>query len=97
MRLSGDWQSQLTNTLTVQVMLESAEDWTEQTQLATNALTDALPGIDIDVLPQDEARDLLQPWLGNAALPDNLPVPGLISLTGENMSLAHVQLSLIHI
>lgn len=94
MRLSGDWQSQLSNTLTVQIMLENAEDWTEQTNLARSALATALPGVDIDVLPQDEARELLQPWLGNATLPDNLAVPGLISLTGENMSLAHVQSTL---
>jgi len=94
MRLSGDWQSQLSNTLTVQIMLENAADWTEQTDIARIALADALPGIDIDVLPQAEARELLQPWLGNATLPDNLAVPGLISLTGENMSLAHVQSTL---
>jgi len=50
MRLSGDWQSQLSNTLTVQIMLENAEDWTEQTNLARSALATALPGVDIDVL-----------------------------------------------
>ena len=94
MRLSGDWQSQLTDTLTVQIMLDNAEDWTEQTDIARTALSSALPRVDIDVLPQAEARQLLQPWLGNAALPDNLAVPGLISLTGENMSLAHVQSTL---
>jgi len=94
MRLSGDWQSQLTNTLTVQIMLESSEEWTEQTDIARNALASALPGVDINVLPQAEARALLQPWLGNAALPDNLPVPGLISLTGEDMTLALVQSTL---
>lgn len=94
MRLSGDWQSQLSNTLTVQVILESAEAWTEQTDIARHALTEALPGVDVDVLPQSEARELLQPWLGNAALPDNLPVPALISLTGEDMSLAYVKSTL---
>ena len=94
MRLSEDWQSQLTDTLTVQIMLDSAEDWPEQTDIARGALASALPGVDIEVLPQAEARELLQPWLGNAALPDNLAVPGLISLTGENMSLAHVQSTL---
>jgi len=94
MRLSGDWQSQLTDTLTVQVMLDDAEAWTEQTNLARSTLASALPGVDIDILPQSEARELLQPWLGNAELPDNLAVPGLISLTGENMSLALVRSSL---
>lgn len=93
-RLSADWQSQLSNTLTVQIMLESAEDWHEQTDIARHSLSESLPGIDIDVLPQAEARELLQPWLGNAELPENLPVPGLISLTGENMPIALVQSTL---
>jgi len=91
MRLSGDWQSQLSNTLTVQVILESAEAWTEQTDIARHALTEALPGVDVDVLPQSEARELLQPWLGNAALPDNLPVPAgtllLILLAGLSVNI----------
>jgi len=86
MRLSNDWQSQLSDTLTVQVMLETAEDWEAQTALARESLSSALPGTDIAVLPQAEARALLQPWLGNAALPDNLPVPGLINVEGENLN-----------
>lgn len=94
MRLSGDWQSQLSDTLTVQIMLESADDWAVQTETARSALAAALPGTDIDVLPQSEARELLKPWLGNAALPDNLAVPGLIGLTGGDMSLAHVKSTL---
>ena len=94
MRLSGDWQSQLSNTLTVQVLLESAEDWTEQTDIARQSLSESLPGIDINILPQADARELLQPWLGNADLPDNLPVPGLITLTGKEMTTAFVQSTL---
>jgi len=94
MRLSGDWQSQLSNTLTVQVLLESAEDWTEQTDIARQSLSESLPGIDINILPQADARELLQPWLGNADLPDNLPVPGLITLTGKEMTTALVQSTL---
>jgi len=94
MRLSGDWQSQLSDTLTVQLMLDSQDAWTEQTDIARAALAEALPGTDIDILPQAEARELLQPWLGNATLPDNLAVPALISLTGDNLNLAFVQSTL---
>ena len=94
MRLSGDWQNQLSDTLTVQVMLEDSEAWGPQTSLARTALAEAIPGADIDVLPQAEARELLRPWLGNAALPDTLPVPALINLTGQNMSVAAAQSAL---
>ena len=94
MRLSGDWQSQLSNTLTVQVMLDSSDAWAAQTDLARSTLANALPGADINVLPQADARELLRPWLGNAVLPESLPVPGLISLTGENLSAATAQSAL---
>lgn len=94
MRLSGDWQSQLSDTLTVQVLLEDTEAWAEQTGLARRVLAEALPGVDIEVLPQAEARELLRPWLGNAELPESLPVPGLISLTGQDISVAKAQAAL---
>lgn len=85
MRLSADWQSQLSDTLTVQVMLDEADTWEKQTTAARDILIPIFPGADIAVMPQSEARALLKPWLGNAALPDNLPVPGLINVTGENL------------
>ena len=86
MRLSGDWQSQLSDSLTVQVMLDKTEAWEAQTSLARETLTDTFPNADIDILPQDEARALLQPWLGNATLPDSLPVPGLINVKGRDLN-----------
>jgi cell division transport system permease protein len=94
LRLSGEWQSQLSDTMTVQIMLERSEEWAEQTNLAQRTLSAELPGADIDVYSQDRARDLLRPWLGNTALPSDLPVPGLIGVTGGNMSIARVQTAL---
>jgi len=86
MRLSGDWQTQLSDTLTVQVMLDDAEAWERDTNLARETLRDIFPAADIDVLPEAESKALLQPWLGNAELPKNLPVPGLINLTGPDLN-----------
>lgn len=94
MRLSGDWQSQLSDTLTVQVMLDNNSAWEQETATARETLTNAFPGADIAVLPQSEARALLQPWLGNATLPDSLPVPGLINMTGENLTTRKAQTAL---
>lgn len=94
MRLSNDWQRQLSDTLTVQIMLDDAAAWDSSTSLARTALGDAFPGADIAIVPQSEARALLQPWLGNAALPDSLPVPGLINVTGENLAVQQAQSAL---
>ena len=94
LRLSNDWQAQLSDTLTVQVMLDTTEAWEQQTDLARETLGSALPGADIAVLPQAEARALLQPWLGNAALPDSLPVPGLINVTGQDLNAQSAQSAL---
>ena len=86
MRLSGDWQTQLSDTLTVQVMLDDTAAWEQDTNLARETLRGIFPAADIDVLPEAEAQALLQPWLGNAELPKNLPVPGLINLTGPDLN-----------
>lgn len=94
LRLSEDWQSQLSDTLTVQVLLEDIQDWEPQTSLARETLGEVFPGADIDVLPQAQARELLQPWLGNTSLPDSLAVPGLITLTGPDLNQATAQKAL---
>lgn len=94
MRLSGDWQSQLSNTLTVQVMLDEASAWEQKTNLARDTLAPVFPGADIEILPEAEARALLQPWLGNAELPDTLPVPGLLNVTGQDLDVRSAQAAL---
>jgi len=86
MRLSGDWQTQLSDTLTVQVILADASAWEQDTNLARETLRGVFPAADIDVLPKAEAKELLRPWLGNAELPENLPVPGLINLMGPDLN-----------
>lgn len=94
MRLSGDWQTQLSDTLTVQIILDEPNEWEAKTTLTRNTLATVFPGADIAILPKAEARALLQPWLGNAALPDSLPVPGLINVTGENLNAEKAQTAL---
>lgn len=94
MRLSGDWQTQLSDTLTVQIILNEADAWEQDTTLARDTLDGLFPGADIEILAETEARALLQPWLGNAALPDNLPVPGLINLTGQDLDARSAQSAL---
>jgi len=94
MRLSGEWQTQLSDTLTVQVILDNAAAWEQDTKLARDTLTPLFPGADIEILSESEARALLQPWLGNAALPEDLPVPGLLNVTGQNLDVSRAQAAL---
>jgi cell division transport system permease protein len=75
-------------------MLDSSDIWDEQTSLARTTLSTVFPGADIAVVPQSEAKELLRPWLGNATLPDSLPVPGLVNITGENLSVPYAQTAL---
>ena len=86
MRLSSDWQTQLSDTISVQIILDSASDWDAQTEEARTALLDALPGADIEIVSQSDAKKLLQPWLGNTALPEDLVVPALLQVSGIELS-----------
>ena len=86
MRLSSDWQTQLSDTISVQIILDSASDWDAQTEAARTALLDALPGADIEIISQSDAKKLLQPWLGNTALPEDLVVPALLQVSGIELS-----------
>jgi len=94
MRLSGDWQAQLSDTLTVQIMLDDASAWKQDMNLARDTLSPMFPGADIEIVSEADARALLQPWLGNAELPESLPVPGLLNLTGPNLNMQSAQAAL---
>ena len=91
MRLSSDWQTQLSDTISVQIILDSASDWDAQTEAARTALLDALPGADIEIISQSDAKKLLQPWLGNTALPEDLVVPALLQVSEIELSSDHIK------
>jgi len=94
MRLSGDWQTQLSDTMSVQIMLENTREWGPQTQAARSELLAVLPGADVEIISQAAARDMLKPWLGNTALPDDLPIPALLQITGSDLSSNLIQTTL---
>lgn len=79
-RLSADWQSQLSDTVTVQILNNSTETREAQMQAAAELLQNLLPEAEITPLSEADASALLDPWLGDIDLPTNLPVPGLITL-----------------
>jgi len=86
-QLSADWRAQLTNSATVQIMINSAESRPAQMDTAQQILKTLLPDTEITPLSETQAQALLKPWLGNTNLPADLPVPGLITLEARNSSL----------
>ena len=79
-RLRKNWQGELGSSATVQIMIESKELRQTQIEAALNVLRPALPNSVVDQLGEDKSKDLLKPWLGNLDLPDDLPLPVLISI-----------------
>ena len=79
-RLRKNWQGELGSSATVQIMIESKELRQTQIEAALNVLRPALPSSAVDQLGEDKSKDLLKPWLGNLDLPDDLPLPVLISI-----------------
>lgn len=84
LRLSGDWQSELSRSLTVQVTLAplSAEnDFETQMELTAQTLRSVLDDkTAVKIIKRRESEALIQPWIGNLDLPDSLTLPGLISV-----------------
>jgi len=69
------WTSDLDGRMTVQVMDSTQAE--EALDLIAN-----IPRMSGTILTEDETDALLAPWLGNAELPDDIPVPALISVDG---------------
>ena len=79
-RLKRSWQSQLTQSATVQLMIETDAARESKIDSALSILRAKLPEAQIVLVEKQQSDALLQPWLGNVALPDDLPLPVLISV-----------------
>ena len=88
-RLRKNWQGELGRSVTVQIMVENPELRDAKIETALNVLKTALPETSIIPMSQAHSQALLKPWLGNLELPEDLPLPVLISLEledGETLS-----------
>ena len=79
-RLKRSWQSQLTQSATVQLMIETDAARDSKIESALSILRAKLPEAQIVQIEKQQSDALLKPWLGNVALPENLPLPVLISI-----------------
>jgi len=92
-RLRKNWQGELGRSATVQIMVESPELRETKIETALSVLKKTLPEASIMPLSQSQSQALLKPWLGNLELPEDLPLPALISLeltTGDTLSPDHL-------
>lgn len=84
LRLSGDWQDQLSQSLTVQVTLAPLSDensFDMQMRTAQEAVSKFVgESAKTKLLSQAEAQNLIRPWIGNLDLPESLTLPGLITV-----------------
>ena len=77
---SAAWTNDLTGAMTVQLTPGDGDD---EAALVTRAATalNAAPGVaSVRVVSDEEIDSLLSPWLGEGALPDDLPLPSLIDV-----------------
>ena len=75
------WTVDITHTLTVQISNPDSAARSSQAQAAVTRLT-ATPGVtSAHILGKAEIDKLLEPWLGQGNVTDDLPVPVLIDVT----------------
>jgi len=82
-RAAAGWQNNLAGKLTVQIKpsteITSVENLSEA-ERAKTILTE-LGSVDlVTVLPPEHSRALLEPWLGDVPLPEDLPLPILLDV-----------------
>lgn len=83
LRLSETWREDLQSSATVQLILDSEDTRETKIDTALSVLRPALRDAKVVAIEPTESRRLLEPWLGNLDLPDDLPLPALISIELE--------------
>lgn len=82
----NNWTSQVASEVTVQISAADGVDVDGDSARAARILRDT-PGISsVTVVTAAEARRLLEPWLGQAAILEDLPVPQLINVSIDKSS-----------
>jgi cell division transport system permease protein len=79
-RAAGGWRRDLQTSATVQVRPSSDQTGGEAAAQAAETLA-GLPGVtEAQALDREAAEKLLEPWLGKGNVPDDLPIPHLVTV-----------------
>lgn len=85
-RAAGGWRRDLTASATVQVRPRAGQTPSEAASRAAEALS-AVKGVqEARALDREAAEALLEPWLGRGNLPEDLPIPRLVTLDLDRKS-----------
>ncbi len=80
-RAVNDWSSDIAGEVTVQVRPTDGVKMSEKLAVIS-AILDLTPGVSsYKILDKEAGAKLLEPWLGNADILDQLPVPRLVAVT----------------
>ncbi len=79
-RAAGGWKRELSASATVQVRPKPGDTGGEAAASAAEVLA-GLPGVtEVQALDRAAAEKLLEPWLGKGNIPDDLPIPHLVTV-----------------
>ncbi|MBQ1559435.1 ABC transporter permease [Caulobacter sp.] len=79
-RAAHGWTAQLTGSATVVVRARAGETPDSAAARAAETLAGVKGVTEAQALPREKAEALLEPWIGKAALVDDLPTPRLVTL-----------------
>ena len=79
-RAATGWRQDLSASATVQVRPKAGETASEAAARAAEALAGAKGVIEARALDREAAEKLLEPWLGKGNIPDDLPLPRLVTV-----------------
>ena len=92
-RISASWNTSLKNTATVQILVDNPRLIETQVDITLKNLKENYPNSEVTAVDKKKSLDMLKPWLGNSVLPDDLPIPALISIKfakEDNKDLAYL-------
>jgi len=79
-RAAQGWRSDLAASATVQVRPSGGQTASEAAARAAEVLAGVRGVTEAQVLDREEAERLLEPWLGRGNIPDDLPLPRLVTV-----------------
>ena len=79
-KLKADWQKELEQSATIQILLDDPDLRDIKIDTAITVLQKEYPAAIIKPLEYQQSQDLLRPWLGSVNLPENLPIPALVTI-----------------